>query len=193
MCSSDLAPSDGVVLEVKVEKGSQTADTEVISFVPNQTTYFVEIEIEQEEGKWLQVGDEVQVKLDIENKEINGMTIDRISYTEEGNKKLGISVTEGSPGMRVTVAMTKSSDSYDKVIPSNSLRQTNGMYYVFVATTKQTTMGEQVVVERRDVVVLDKNQSQTAVEGPIELSDEIRTTSSKPIEAGNRVAMDVKR
>ena len=187
-----LAPSDGYVMEVKVENGSKTTDTEVLSFVADQATYYVEVEVEQEEGKWLQEGDEVQVKLDAESKEVSGMVIDSISYTEEGNKKLRINVTEGTPGMRATVTMTKSSDRYEMVIPSNSLRQTNGMYYVLVATTKQTTMGEQVVVERKDVVVLDKNQSQAAVEGPIELSDQIVITSSKPIEAGDRVRLMVK-
>ena len=187
-----LAPSDGVVMEVKVEKGSKTTDLEVVSFVPDKTTYYVEVEVDQEEGKWVREGDEVQVELNAENKEVNGMVIERISYTEEGNKKLHINLNEGTPGMRATVTMTKSSDSYDMVIPSSSLRQTNGMYYVLVATTKQTTMGEQVVVERKDVVVLDKNQSQVAVEGPLELNDEIIATSSKPIEAGNRVRLMVK-
>ena len=187
-----LAPSDGYVMEVKVEKGSKTTDMEVLSFVPDQATYYVEVEVEQEEGKWLQVGDEVQIKLDVDSKEVNGMVIDRIGYTEEGNKKIGINVTEGAPGMRATVTMIKSSDSYNMVIPTNCLRQTNGMYYVLIAVTKQTTMGEQVIVERKDVVVLDKNQAQVAVEGPVESSDEIIIASSKPIEVGNRVRLTVK-
>ncbi|MEG0320483.1 MAG: hypothetical protein RR627_11370, partial [Niameybacter sp.] len=61
--------------------------------------------------------------------------------------------------------------------------------YVFVAKKKTTTLGDQMVAERVDVMKLDKNQSSVAVQGAFGPQDTLIVNSNKPISSGNRVRL----
>ena len=80
-------------------------------------------------------------------------------------------------------------DSYDTCIPTGALHlREKGQYYVNAAEKQSTILGEEWVVRRVDVKVLEKNEKYAAVEG-ISAGQEIVTEASRILEDGSRVKM----
>ena len=62
-------------------------------------------------------------------------------------------------------------------------------YYVLVAKQQTTTLGEEIIADRVDIMILDKNQRSAAVEGALGAQDIVIVKSNKPISAGDRVRL----
>lgn len=78
-------------------------------------------------------------------------------------------------------------DSYDTCIPTGALHlREKDQYYVNAAEKKSTILGEEWVVRRVDVKVLEKNEKYAAVEG-ISAGQKIVTEASRTLEDGSRV------
>lgn len=186
-----VAPSDGVVLEVKVEEDAQTTGGTLLTFVGSEASYMFETEVSKEESEKLQIGDEVSITLDngtiIRDVEINQMA--HVKDTTDGRKKVSVLVDEGAPGMGGKMVIIKSSEQHNTVIPIEALRGTDDNAYVFVAKEKDTSLGQQLVVERIDVMVVEKNHQKVAVKGALNQQDQIIVNSNKPIQAGDSIRL----
>lgn len=186
------APSAGIIQEVKVTKGDTTTRGDLMVFVGDTSEYIFETELNKEEAEYLEIGDQVQVTLEGEKIPLENTVVENIVPVQgdaNGKKKVSISVPKGEPGMSATMKVTKESDKYRYIIPIEALREDNGSKYVLVARQQTTTLGEQIIAERVEVMELDKNQSSVAVEGPLNAQDAVIIRSNKPISAGDRVRL----
>lgn len=186
------APSAGIIGEVKVKKGDTTTQGDLLVFVRDTSEYILEAHLSKEEAEYIQIGDQVQVTLEGEKTPLENTVVEnivRVQGDTDGKKKVSISVPKGEPGMRATLKVTKESDKYRYILPIEALKEDNGSQYILVAKQQTTTLGEQILAERVDVMVRDKNQSSVAVEGPLSVEDRVIIRSNKPILAGDRVRL----
>ncbi|MEG0711362.1 MAG: HlyD family efflux transporter periplasmic adaptor subunit [Niameybacter sp.] len=187
-----LAPADGMIKEVKVEKGVTTTGGDLVTFIGDTSEYILEVEVNQEESEGLQIGDSVEVTLEGEKQPLQDTVIENIVYVQgesSGKKKISVIVPRGDTGMNATLKVSKESEKYQYVLPIEAVKEDNNGSYVFVAKKKTTTLGEQMVAERVDVMKLDKNQSSVAVQGAFGPQDTLIVNSNKPISSGNRVRL----
>ena len=186
------APSAGIIGEVKVKKGDTTTQGDLIVFVRDTSEYILEAHLSKEEAEYIQIGDKVQVTLEGEKTPLENTVVENIVPVQgdtDGKKKVSISVPKGEPGMSATLKVTKESDKYRYILPIEALKEDNGSQYILVAKQQTTTLGEQIIAERVEVMVRDKNQSSVAVEGPLGVEDRVIIRSNKPILAGDRVRL----
>ena len=168
------APSAGIIGEVKVKKGDMTTQGDLLVFVRDTSEYILEAHLSKEEAEYIQIGDQVQVTLEGEKTPLENTVVENIVPVQgdtDGKKKVSISVPKGEPGMRATLKVTKESDKYRYILPIEALKEDNGSQYILVAKQQTTTLGEQILAERVEVMVRDKNQSSVAVEGPLGVED----------------------
>ena len=186
------APSVGIIQEVRVAKGDMTTRGDLLIFVGDTSEYILEAELNKEEAEYLEIGDQVQVTLEGEAMPLENTVVENIAPVQgdtNGKKKVSIRMPKGEPGMSATIKVTKESDKYRYILPIEALKEDNGSKYVLVAKQETTTLGEQIIAERVDVMVLDQNQSSVAVEGPLAAQDAVIIRSNKPISAGDRVRL----
>lgn len=186
------APSAGIIGEVKVKKGDTTTQGDLLVFVRDTSEYILEAHLSKEEAEYIQIGDKVQVTLEGEKTPLENTVVENIVPVQgdtAGKKKVSISVPKGEPGMSATLKVTKESDKYRYILPIEALKEDNGSQYILVAKQQTTTLGEQIIAERVEVMVRDKNQSSVAVEGPLGVEDRVIIRSNKPILAGDRVRL----
>ena len=186
------APSAGIIGEVKVKKGDTTTQGDLLVFVRDTSEYILEAHLSKEEAEYIQIGDKVQVTLEGEKIPLENTVVENIVPVQGdtgGKKKVSISVPKGEPGMSATLKVTKESDKYRYILPIEALKEDNGSQYILVAKQQTTTLGEQIIAERVEVMVRDKNQSSVAVEGPLGVEDRVIIRSNKPILAGDRVRL----
>lgn len=186
------APSAGIIGEVKVKKGDKTTQGDLLVFVRDTSEYILEAHLSKEEAEYIQIGDKVQVTLEGEKTPLENTVVENIVPVQGdtgGKKKVSISVPKGEPGMSATLKVTKESDKYRYILPIEALKEDNGSQYILVAKQQTTTLGEQIIAERVEVMVRDKNQSSVAVEGPLGVEDRVIIRSNKPILAGDRVRL----
>lgn len=186
------APSAGIIGEVKVKKGDTTTQGDLLVFVRDTSEYILEAHLSKEEAEYIQIGDKVQATLEGEKTPLENTVVENIVPVQGdtgGKKKVSISVPKGEPGMSATLKVTKESDKYRYILPIEVLKEDNGSQYILVAKQQTTTLGEQIIAERVEVMVRDKNQSSVAVEGPLGVEDRVIIRSNKPILAGDRVRL----
>lgn len=189
------APSEGIITEVKVEKGATTTGGDLLTFIGDESEYVLEVEVTNEQSEYFEIGDPVEVilegeKMPLENTVIENMThVTNDTGKASGKKKVSVIVPEGSPGMNATFKVTKGSDKYNYIVPIEAVREDNGSKYILVAKEKTTTLGKQMVAERVEVMPLDKNQSTMAIQGALSAQDTIIVKSNKPISPGDRVRL----
>lgn len=186
------APSAGIIGEVKVKKGDTTTQGDLLVFVRDTSEYILEAHLSKEEAEYIQIGDKVQVTLEGEKTPLENTVVENIVPVQgdtDSKKKVSISVPKGEPGMSATLKVTKESDKYRYILPIEALKEDNGSQYILVAKQQTTTLGEQIIAERVEVMVRDKNQSSVAVEGPLGVEDRVIIRSNKPILAGDRVRL----
>ncbi|MBS5801140.1 MAG: HlyD family efflux transporter periplasmic adaptor subunit [Clostridiales bacterium] len=186
------APSSGIIRKVKVTKGDTTTKGDLLVFVGDTSSYILETELTKEEAELIKIGDQVEVTLDGDKMPVGDSIVESIVPVQgdtEGKKKISISVPKGEPGMGAMMKVIQESDKYRYIIPIEALREENGSYYVLVAKQQTTTLGEEIIADRVDIMILDKNQRSAAVEGALGAQDTVIVKSNKPISAGDRVRL----
>lgn len=182
----------GIIGEVHVEEGAQTTGGTLLTLVSADMQYVFESEISKEDAKYIEVGDPVKIVLDGEKTPLENTIIEKIeNVSDKGseNKKVSVIVAEGEPGMHATMTIVKETDKYPNVVPIEAVYQDNQGLYVLIVREQTTTLGVQMIVERVDVLELDRNQKSVAVQGMLSPKDQLIIGSNKPISAGDSVRL----
>ncbi len=159
-----LAGEDGTVLECAVETGGRTVDGACVLYT--RTGDGVEVQLSEEDGKRLSIGDKVslQCKSSLgETRRFDGI----VSYQENqsGQRVLRIEAdVSGLPaGQTISMNYNCSSESYDMVIPISALYKDIGSDYVYVAEEVEGILGTEHRTRKVSVTVLEENGGYAAV------------------------------
>lgn len=188
------APASGTVTRCCLEVGQKTTDTASFTMTDEREGLRFVAEVDGSDGKYLSVGDMVTLK-NAAGTETN-LPIAAIGSDESGDKRrLTVMLPAGVFTMGETLSMTYVMESrkYETVVPLSALYQENQQYYVYIADTQNTLLGETYVTRRMDVEVLEKNGEYAALTpSALDSDNKVITQTDRYVEAGERVRLTEK-
>lgn len=95
-------------------------------------------------------------------------------------------------GQLLALSIPCSSQTYDCIVPSSAIGEDTDGKFVLVMQSKSTPLGNRYYASRVSVSVLASDDINSAVQGDMNGSDFIITTSEKPLKAGDQVRMEDK-
>ena len=192
------APVAGVVTAIDAQVGARTAGTGDIRLADASAGARIVANFPSEYESYIQRGQPVEVtdkKETLPTKLIIGTVQageNTIADSSEGAAD-GITAMIDVPagvleiGSFVGVKVSAPTQEYDSCIPISALNVAEkGKYYVNVLEKKQTVLGSEWVVYKRDVELLFKNEKYAAITG-VNQDEEVVTKTSRMLENGMRV------
>ncbi len=185
------APVTGIITQISLFVGQKTSDTAAFTMADISSGMRFVAEISKEDGKYVQVGDEVT--LEITGKKLTQLKVEAIEQKQEGE---GLKVTVLLPpdslsiGDSATMSVVKQSELYETAVPYSAIHSEDGRDYVYVAEQQETILGEEYIVRALEVDILDKNEIYAALsEMTVNSETKIITESDRYIESGSRVRL----
>lgn len=190
------ADTAGTVLECDLKAGIITTGSEKLSFAGNE--YYLNAQIPKESTKRISVGDTLKLDIEGSQKPLT-IEIERIELnasddnSQEGSGNMvemvgKIEESEYKVGDILNFSIEKQSKAYSQVVPIQSLHmESENKFYVLVLDSKNTILGNEIVVTKLDVTVLEKDYKLAAIESSLTNEIQIITSSNKNIATGDRV------
>lgn len=92
-------------------------------------------------------------------------------------------------GARVYITIGSKGTEYPAIVPNSAVRQDTNGAFVLTLSIKRTPLGNRYVTERKNVTIIEKDDSNSAVSGGINAGDSVIINSSKPLEPGLQVKL----
>lgn len=190
------APVKGVITAINAQVGGRTAGTCDVRLTDASSEARIVANFSSEYESYIQRGQPVEVTYKKETLPATQtkLTIESVQTSGNAQGTEGcITATIDVPaenleiGSFVGVKVSAPAKEYDSCIPISALNVgEKGKYYVNVLEKKQTVLGTELVVYKRDVELLFKNEKYAAITG-VTQDEEIVTKSSRMLENGMRV------
>ena len=179
------ANQKGTVAKVELLAGKTVSGEACLSIAAG--SYWFEGEFEKEDQK-LGIGDVIQIRIPGGNRSIEAR-IQEINLSDQvtGVFRAELTGEELLLGTMTSYECRKKSEVFWQVIPLKGLRKDMKGYYCLAARPKKGILGEEMMAERVNVQVLYEGNTEAAVEGALQKSDEIIVEGNQIIEEGDRV------
>ncbi|MCI9139440.1 hypothetical protein D7X25_16555 [bacterium 1XD42-8] len=184
----------GFVTQVTITPGERSKDSGCILLALMEESLSFCAPITKEQKKYVDIGDTARIHFHNNRHTLENLTIERIEedtanpenyflYTNVPAKNLTI-------GQNGSLEVVKQSESYPYCVPLGTLHGDGINLYVLVLHEKETILGKELSVERRNVKVIDKNETYAALnEGSVTEQENIILTSTKPVTGGDIVRL----
>ena len=185
----------GVVSAVNFSAGDDVTDGAVLcSLTLTGSGYTLQFSVTAEQAKKVKPG----VKAEITNNYYSDMQAilltNKADTTNPGStdRILTFEITgrDVTAGEMLALVIPCSSQNYDCVVPSSAINEDKDGKFVLVVRPKNTPLGNRYYAERADVTILATDEINSAVQGNINYSDFVITTSEKPLKPGDQVRME---
>ncbi len=185
------APFGGVITEIMVGTGGRTADTAVMLISDESIPCQLKVTLDKEQKKYISLGDEITVKLEGENKELE----EKVAYlaeSREGAEKYEVLIElpegMGAPGVSGSISRSEQGEKYRLCLPPSAIHEADKQNFVYVLKEREGILGQEYYVDTVNVKVLDRNDYWAAVEeGALDEESRIITSSTKEIVKGETV------
>lgn len=186
------ATVDGVVTQILVSTGDFTSDGAAMRLADNSKSGSLTLSVDKFNEKYVSKGTPVKLTVSGTAEVISDYTVSSVTENKEDKNLLDVTIDlpKGTieAGTMVDVQIVPKSETYTTVVPLQALHQEGNGYYVLVLQEEQGVLGLELVVKRLDVQVLDKNDTNAALEEGLLSSDqEIISSSSRMIQENSRV------
>lgn len=189
-----LSPVKGVVTKVSVMTGDKTPETAAMTLADLGSGCKFVTQIDKEEAKYLSRGDAVSLTPANNGDVIEDLKADSITVNQEDSSLMDVTVLLPADtleiGISATMTAVQKSSPYEVCVPVEALHVQDGKYYVLIVQEKDSVLGSQLVAEKIDVIVKDKNESYAALEnGSLDSNQQVITQADRTLEAGSRVRL----
>ncbi len=92
-------------------------------------------------------------------------------------------------GQSISVAVGDKSAHYDMTVPNSAIREDNNGKFILIVESKPSPLGNRYKAVRKDVEVLNSDDTMSAVRGALQGYEFVITTSTKPVVAGQLVRL----
>ena len=184
-----LSDMTGTVGEIFVDQGETMKGENYCTIVPDDAHFVFIGEISAEGAQYMKTGDAVNVALSGISRPLSNLIIKSISR-EEGRAKVIADLTDGADaylGQKATLTHEQKSEEYRSVVPLGGIRGSEGDYYVLTVVETGGILGLQKTASKVEVTVVEKDNSNAAIEGGVSADDLVIVKSSKSISEGDRV------
>jgi len=199
-----FSDTDGTITESTVGAGSITTGAEYFKIGSGNTSFAANVG--EEESKGIKAQDSITVSSSDGRKTVNGKvtSIDRITQTDSNYDKESypdsssaqfkltaqLEENEFSVNDKVSFNVKKESKEYRSLIPISAIREDSEGKFVLILEEKSSILGKETVTVKVSVRILEKNDSNVAVESALTREDKIIISSNKSIKAGDRVRLE---
>lgn len=180
----------GIITQINAISGTTISEaTNLIAANLDESLCF-KAEINKEQRKYVEIGSHVMLQIDGSKRRYEGLLVEQIEESESIDKYnvlVSIPSDHVSIGKTGTLEIMQQSDYFDTCVPMDALHMENQQYYIYVIKNRNTVLGYECSVERRNVTVFDKNDKYVAIDSVITEEDQVITDSSKDIGEGDIV------
>lgn len=185
------APFSGVVTKVAVGAGDRIPDTAVLLLSDESLPCQLKILLDKEQKKYISLGDQVLIRLEGKNKELEEK-IDYLAESEGNPEKYEAFITlpegTGIPGLSGTISRSESGEKYSLCLPAAAVHSENNRNYVYVLKEREGILGQEYYVDEINVRVIDKNDNWVAIEeGAVDKESRIILSATKEVKKGEAV------
>ena len=189
------AESGGTIDEINVRSGEKTSGGNLISIIPEDSSYYFKAETDKEDAKYIKPGDLAEITLKGQKAPIKEAEIKWVKPSQSDKNTVEIAVeipgnNQLYSGMAASMKHVKTTEEYSKVVPLSAVRSSGAGDYVLGIKNVNTILGDEDAAYRINIEVLDRDGNRAAVSG---LSDEaVIVSSNKPVEEADRVRVKTK-
>lgn len=187
------SPVDGVVKSISAGTGSQTTQEAAAVLYETSGELRMTGVISKDDLKYVAVGGRVFLKgssgVEVEDAVIEAIREDE---TDPDGRVISVKVPENtlSIGESAEFTITRDDGPYKCCVPLSALYGQAGQEYVYVLDTRDSVLGEVTVARKVDVVVIEKNETQAALqEGTLSGDQKVVTEADRELEDGSRVRL----
>lgn len=181
------APVSGVVTELAVVPGKTVTGDELVAIGDGRLKF--EGTVDKKLGELITAGTKINLQYGESRRTYEAVvdSVDFLSEEEQAHFTASVQEDTGVLGATAAFSLNLTSQQYNQVIPIAGLRQESDGYYILVVKPQKTILGEELTAEKIPVELLEKSSTQAAVQGAFSNTDQLIVSSSRIIEAGDRV------
>jgi HlyD family secretion protein len=176
-----VAQAEGNIVAIKIAEGSTTQPGQLLfQLVKTEPEYCVTWKVSSEDATNYVIGDKIIVDLKIRKSDADkqslsntkDMTITTQVYSKEysandNSYELSANIDSNTTGleegMSADINISKTSSSYDCVLPLECLSEEGIKDYIYVVKERKGLLGDEMYVEKTEVTKLDSNNYQCAI------------------------------
>lgn len=183
------APGEGDIMRINAASGDMTGETAVLTMTDKTEGYRFLADITKEEKKYVELQDTATVQL------VNGMTLDMTIDAMEEDGESGLYHISGLLDQNVklgdggSMIVQKSGKEEYFCVPLQAVHGDGINYYILVAESRQTILGEQLYAVKYPVTIVDQNDKYAAIKGSVSKEQPIIVTSTKIVYEGDTVRL----
>lgn len=182
------APADGYVTVLTARAGMTTTTTEPLATVGTVGSGLqVSLGVTQKQAAWFSKKDKLTVYIPLLNKTFDGH-VSRVKSTQGGGMEVLADIDDPSgviaADQLAEVSFTKMSGEYPLIVPISALHSDGDRDYIFKLQTAQGPLGNEYRVFKTFVRVLDRDDTNAALEAEVTYDDRIVTESDKELFGG---------
>jgi hypothetical protein len=202
-----IASKDCKVSAVNIENGSEVESNQILfETVDISPKYSIVSELSSDEAVNYNIGDSIKaiiktrksnmaeekknkdnslsLDLNVSNKQyLKDKNIYNISADIDSNE---VSLEQGQS---VIVSLSKTSKSYQCIVPKKCLSEESGQSYIYVISSRDGILGKELYVKKHSVEVIDSNDYNCAINLDINDFSKVVLDSSKPLNDEMSVAL----
>lgn len=182
----------GTVQKINVGEGEETAEGVVMTLAVSKNGWYFQTELSSEEREYVNVGDMVSLEFSAGKIRIPDAVINTIRRKGDGSFEVTVLVENEklSLGENGTLKVEADSGTKDCLVPLSALYAGGNEYYVLVLEEKETFLGKEYSVSKRNVVVGEKNEQYAALENaPVGEKEQIVVLCDREVQSGDEVRM----
>lgn len=187
-----LAPSTGIVTDIRVEVGGRVPDTAPLLLSDVDVPCQFRVTLTKEDVSYVNLNDDV--KLELDGSRSMDAAIDYLAENENmpGSFTAVVNLPEGTgvPGQSGILIRTDAGEKQYTCIPVGALYTSEGgRSYVYVVNEREGILGPEYYVEEITVSVNDKNDAWASVQGALTEESRIVENSTAEIKKGDVVRL----
>lgn len=184
----------GVVMDIKIEAGSDTVDGQNMTIADLSSGSRFTAQITKEQQELVRKGEEAVLYPENSKNSITGLTIASVKDSSDNPQMLDVIVNipdqQLEIGSRASLEIHKESGKYRCIIPIEALRFEDNGYFVLIPSETETILGSETIASKVEVQVLEKNDRMAALkDDALHGSQSIIVSSVKPVKAGDRICI----
>lgn len=161
----------GFVTQIDTSQGKLTTQEAILFISSKDSDNILKFQTEKVNQEYLERGQIVGVtgtsSQDVKI-EMDKAAVVETSINQENQELIDVKVNllkeDFKYGSNAQVIAVKNSASYPKCLPTSAIHEEGAGYYVFVAKTKKTMLGDEIIAEKVKVDLIDKTINFTAIE-----------------------------
>lgn len=184
-----VAPADGYITAMTAKVGMTTnTTTPLITVSMVEDGLQVSFDLTQKQATWFAKDDKIMVYIPILNRTFDGF-ISRIKSAPYGNGMVVMAditdpLGEIPAGQLAEITFTKMSSEYPTIVPLSALRNDGNRDYIFKIETVKGPLGDEYLLYKMYVRVLDQDDTMAALEAETIIIDRLVTESDQALYGG---------